>query len=158
MAIAPYFNAEAADLVANVNATLQLSGDQIVDQMLANIRGSVKTSMLMNADLAKRYGLKLKAYESGPGDSSWYFPADKIDLMTAKFAEANRNPRMRAVYLEYYAQWVASGGDTMNQYNDIGGWSRWGLWGALEYVTQDAASAPKYQGLLEFINAHPLIP
>jgi len=158
MAIAPYFNAEAADLVANVNATLQLSGDQIVDQMLANIRGSVKTSMLMNADLAKRYGLKLKAYESGPGDSSWYFPADKIDLMTAKFAEANRNPRMREVYLEYYGQWVASGGDTMNQYNDIGGWSRWGLWGALEYVTQDAASAPKYQGLLEFINAHPLIP
>ena len=25
----------------------------------------------------------------------------------------------------------------MNQYNDIGRWSKWGLWGALEHVTQD---------------------
>lgn len=158
MAIAPYFNAEAAGAVANVDTTLTQTSDEIVDQMLASIRGNVKWSMQANADLARRYSLKLKAYESGPGDSTWYFPADKIDAMTAKFAEANRNPRMRDVYLEYYGQWAASGGDTMNQYNDIGGWSRWGLWGALEYATQDPAAAPKYRGLLDFIAAHPSTP
>ena len=43
----------------------------------------------------------------------------------------------------------------MNQYNDIGGWSKWGLWGSLQSVTQDPATSPKYQGLMGFIASHP---
>jgi len=155
MAIAPYFNAPAAGDPAQVATTLTLSSDQVVDQMLANIRGDVKSWMTANAALAAKYKLKLKAYESGAGDSSSYFPVDKIDAMTALFMAAHNNPRMRAVYAEYYSQWVAAGGDTMNQYSDVGNWSKWGLWGSLQYVTQDPATAPKYQGLLDFIAAHP---
>jgi hypothetical protein len=155
MAIAPYFNAPAAGDPAQVAATLTLSSDQIVDQMLANIRGDIKSSMIANAALAAKYKLKLKAYESGAGDSSSYFPADKIDAMTALFTAAHNNPRMRGVYAEYYSQWVAAGGDTMNQYSDVGNWSKWGLWGSLQYVTQDPATSPKYQGLLDAIAAHP---
>ena len=155
MAIAPYFNAPAAGDPAQVATTLTLSSDLVVDQMLANIRGDIKASMTANAALAAKYKLKLKAYESGAGDSSSYFPADKIDAMTALFMAAHNNPRMRGVYAEYYSQWVAAGGDTMNQYSDVGNWSKWGLWGSLQYVTQDPATAPKYQGLLDFIAAHP---
>ena len=155
MAIAPYFNAVDAGDPARVATTLTLSSDQIVDQMLANIRGDIKSSMTANAALAAKYKLKLKAYESGAGDTSSYFPADKIDAMTALFMAAHNNPRMRGVYAEYYSQWVAAGGDTMNQYSDVGNWSKWGLWGSLQYVTQDPATAPKYQGLLDFIAAHP---
>ena len=140
---------------AQVATTLTLSSDQIVDQMLANIRGDIKSWMTTNAALAKKYNLKLKAYEGGAGDSSSYFPADKVDAMTAVFVAAHNNPRMKDVYTEYYGQWVGVGGDTMNQYNDIGGWSKWGLWGSLQYVTQDPATSPKYQGLLAFIAAHP---
>jgi len=156
MAIAPYFSAAAAADPAQVATTLTLSSDQIVDQMLANIRGDVKSAMANNAALAAKYKLKLEAYESGAGDSSSYFPADKVDAMTALFVSAHNNPRMRAVYGEYYSQWIAAGGDTMNQFNDIGGWSKWGLWGSLQYVTQDPGASPKYQGLLDFIAAHPL--
>ena len=155
MAIAPYFNAPAAGDPAQVATTLTLSSDLVVDQMLANIRGDIKASMTANAALAAKYKLKLKAYESGAGDSSSYFPADKIDAMTALFMAAHNNPRMRGVYAEYYSQWMAAGGDTMNQYSDVGNWSKWGLWGSLQYVTQDPATAPKYQGLLDFIAAHP---
>ena len=155
MAIAPYFNAVEAGDPARVATTLTLTSDQIVDQMLAHIRGDIKSSMTANAALAAKYKLKLKAYESGAGDSSSYFPADKIDAMTALFMAAHNNPRMRSVYTEYYTQWVAAGGDTMNQYSDVGNWSKWGLWGSLQYVTQDPATAPKYQGLLDFIAAHP---
>jgi hypothetical protein len=155
MAVAPYFNAVAAGDPANVATTLTLSSDQIVDQMLAHIRGDIKSAMTNNAALAATYKLKLKAYESGAGDSSSYFPANKQDAMTALFVSAHSNPRMRDVYGEYYGQWVGVGGDMMNQYNDIGGWSKWGLWGSLQYVTQDPATSPKYQGLMDFIAAHP---
>jgi len=158
MAIAPYFNAEQANKLENVDATLQLSSDRIVDQMLESIRGPVKSAIAVNAALAKTYNLKMKAYESGPGDSTYYFPEDKVDAMTVLFASANRNPRMRDVYLELYGLWTANGGDTMNQYNDVGLWSKWGNWGSLEYVTQDPATAPKYRGLLDFIAAHPVAP
>jgi hypothetical protein len=155
MAIAPYFGAAAAGDAAQVATSLTLSSDQVVDQMVASVRGDIKSWMTANAALARKYGLKMKAYESGPGDSTSYFPADKQDAMTALFVAAHNNPRMRDVYTEYYGQWVAAGGDTMNQYSDIGGWSKWGLWGSLQYVTQDPASAPKYQGLMSFIASHP---
>jgi hypothetical protein len=155
MAIAPYFNAAQAGDPAQVATTLTLSSDQVVDQMFANVRGDIKAWMTGNAALARKYNLKLKAYESGAGDSTSYFPADKIDAMTALFVAAHNHPRIKDVYLEYYAQWVAAGGDTMNQYTDVGGWSKWGLWGSLQYVTQDPAASPKYQGLLGFIAAHP---
>ena len=155
LAVAPYVTAGAADDAANVDATLRMTSDQIVDQLFATMRGSMKASMVANASLAAKYKLKMKAYESGPSSVTWYFPADKIDAMTALFTAAHRNPRMRDFYVEYYGQWVASGGDTMNQYNDVGTWSKWGLWGALEHVTQDPATSPKYRGLTDFIASHP---
>ena len=155
MAVAPYFGAPAAADAANVATTVTLSSDRIVDQMLANVRGDIKSWMTSNAALARKYNLKLKAYESGPGDSTWYFPADKQDAMTALFIAANGNARMKDLYGEYYAQWVAAGGDTMNQYADVGAWSKWGAWGSLQWTTQDPATSPKYQGLMSFIAAHP---
>ena len=155
MAVAPYFGAPAAADATNVAATITMSSDQIVDQMLANVRGDIKSWMTSNATLAKKYNLTLKAYESGPGDSTWYFPADKQDAMTALFVAANNNARMKDLYGEYYAQWVAAGGDTMNQYADVGTWSKWGAWGSLQWTTQDPTKSPKYQGLISFIAAHP---
>ena len=158
MAIAPYFGAPSADDPAHVATSLVLTSDQVVDQMLGDIRGNVKTMMMANAALAQKYDLKLKAYESGGGDTSYNFPAANVDAMTALFISAHNNPRIKDAYIEYYGQWVAAGGDTMNQFNDIGGWSKWGLWGSMQYVTQDPATAPKYQGLLSFIAAHPTAP
>jgi hypothetical protein len=155
LAIAPYVTAAAADDAANVDQTLRLTSDQIVDQMFTSLRGTIKSSMLANAALAARYRLKMKGYESGPHSSASYFPADKIDAITALFSAAHRSTRMQELYLEYYAQWIASGGDTMNQYSDVGPWSKWGMWGALEYVTQDPATSAKYRGLNAVIQKHP---
>ncbi len=155
LAIAPYFSAEDAGDVAKAAATLMLSPGQIVDQMLVSIRGEVKDWMGANAALAARHHLKLEAYESGPGNTTFYFPAAQQAPMTALFAAANASPRMKDVYVEFYAQWKALGGAAMLQYNDIGGWGIYGFWSALEYVYQDPAAAPKYQGLLAVIAADP---
>ena len=155
LAIAPYFSAAEADDAAKVATTLKLSPSQIVDQWLVSIRGEMKSWMGANATLAGRYRLKLKAYESGPGDSTSYFPAAQQAPMTALFAAANSSPRMKDVYVEFYRQWKALGGDAMLQYNDIGGWSIYGFWSALQYLYQDPATAPKYQGLLSVIAEDP---
>ena len=156
IAIAPYFNAASADNTANVTATLQLSSSQIIDQMYTSVRGPIKSWMTANAALAAQYKLKLQAYESGPTDTAWAFPSDKQDAMLALFKSANYDARMKDLYLEYYGQWKAAGGDTMNQYVDVNAFTKWGLWGALEWTSQDPTTAPKYQGLLGFIAANPL--
>ena len=156
MAVAPYFVAEAAAEPANVASTLALSSDQVVDQMFLNVRGPIKSQIAANAALASGHGLTMKAYEGGSGNSADYFPADKVQAMTQLFTAANRNPRMRQLYVEYHRLWREGGGDTLNQYTDIATPKPWGMWGALEYVTQDPAGAPKYQGLLDVIAAYPL--
>ncbi len=158
LAVAPYFQADAAGNTANVDSTLRLTSDQVVDQMFASVRGQVKSWMSANGALAAQNRLKLEAYESGPTDTAWAFPADKQDAVLALFKSANYNPRMKDLYVEYYAQWKAAGGDTMNQYVDVNAWSKWGLWGALESTYQDVATSPKYQGLLAVIAADPFAP
>ena len=157
-AIAPYFHAAAANDLAKLAATLTLTPEAVVEQMLANIRGDVKAQVADNAKLAARYKLPLLAYEAGASDSSSAFPAERHDALTALFSAAHRLPRMREVYREYVDTWVAGSGGLLNQYNDIGRWSKWGLWGVLEHVTENPASAPKYQGLLDAIAAHPAQP
>ncbi|MEP7057997.1 MAG: hypothetical protein ABI809_09535 [Caldimonas sp.] len=156
LAIAPYFQAAGAAEPAQIDATLALAPEQLIGQMRANIRDVVRPRIVENARLAQRHGLALDGYEGGAHDSSSYFPAARHDPLTALFAAAHRSPRMREVYREYLETWIAAGGGTLNQYNDIGKWSKWGLWGALEYVTEDPSTAPKYQALLDTIAAHPL--
>lgn len=151
LAIAPYFKAEAAGDPKNLEATLALTTDQLLDQMLLSVRGKVAEAIRANAELARRHGLRLLGYEGGAHDTSGQFPPAQHEAVSTRFAAAHRHPRMREVYDEYVALWVKSGGDMLAHYNDIGPWSKHGLWGALEYVTQDPAEAPKYRALLDAI-------
>ena len=155
LAIAPYFKAEAAGEPKNVEATLAMTSDRLLDEMLANLRGKVASSIRANAALARKHGLRLLGYEGGAHDTSAHFPAAHQEAVAALFAAAHRHPRMRAVYDEYLELWIASGGGMLAHYNDIGRWSKYGQWGALEYVTQDPAEAPKYRALLDVIARHP---
>ena len=155
LAIAPYFQAQDAADPAKVGTTLGLDSTAIHEQMLVSIRGEVRSRIAAHSQLARRYNLRLVGYEGGAHDSSSYFPADKQEAMTALFAAAHRHPRMREVYREYFESWIAAGGGVLMQYCDVGKWSQWGLWSVLESTTQDPATAPKYQALLDVIAAHP---
>ena len=156
--IAPYFHAAEANDPNKVAATLALTPAQVVEQMRANIRGEVQKHVTENAKLAARYKLPLVAYEAGASEGSIGFPGDKQDAIANLFAAAHRLPQMREVYRDYVATWIGAGGSLLNQYYDIGRWTKWGLWGVLEHVTQDPATSPKYQGLLDAIAAHPAKP
>ena len=156
LAIAPYFQAENAGKRNNVEATLALGPDDLIEQMRASIQGPVRKHVAEHAALAARYKLKLQAYEAGSHDTAFWFPTEKHGAAEALFSAAHSSPRMRDVYREYLETWVAAGGDLLNHFNDIGRGGKWGYWGLLERVTQDPATAPKYLGLLDFIAAHPL--
>lgn len=155
LAIAPYFHAGRAADPKHVEQSLAMSNEQLFEQMRGHTAGEVKRAIEANVALARKNRLRLLAYEAGSHDTASQFPADKHDPMTALLKRAHRDPRMRDVYDEYFSLWIANGGDAMLQYQDIGAWSKWGLWGALESVTQDPATAPKYRALLDVIARHP---
>jgi len=65
--------------------------------------------------------------------------------LTTMFTSANRDTRMGALYATYLQGWESRGGGLLMHFNDIGSYSRYGSWGALESVEQ--TSSPKYDAL-----------
>jgi len=154
-AIAPYF--DGREILLNPDKAAQIarmSQDQVLDILQADLRGAIKTNMVASANLARKYGLALKAYEGGQQLTSFQFGNDEPQI-TKLYSDVNRNPRMGDLYTEYLNNWKAAGGGLFNHYSDIGTPIKFGMWGALEYIGQDLKTAPKYQALRRYINANP---
>ncbi len=156
-AIAPYFDGGNLNDPAQVDTTLQMNENQIIDKISNHINNGMKQYVTDNYNQANQHGLRLFAYEGGAGLESSSMPADKEPQVTALFEAVNRNPRMRDVYVNYLNMWQANGGKLLNQFVDVSRSSKYGSWGALEYQDQDPNTAPKYLGLMDFITQKPAI-
>jgi hypothetical protein len=73
--------------------------------------------------------------------------------MTKFYIELNRRPEMYEIYTQMLNDWKESGGPLFNHFVDVATPSKWGSWGALEYVTQNGS--PKYNALIDFIKSNP---
>jgi hypothetical protein len=162
LAIAPYFNCDDTatggfgvlgdpSTAALVDA---MTVDQVVTVELAHINGCANPEMQSTAAVARKYGLKVVAYEGGQSLVG-YNGAENDSLMTALFKGANRSTRANSLYAQYLANWVAAGGDIFVQYSDVSSYTKYGNWGSMEYQDQDPATAPKYQALMTFAAQHP---
>ena len=103
-----------------------------------------------NRTAADSYGVELLAYEGGQ-HLAGFGGVENNTAITTLFTEANRDPRMGDLYRQYFPGWSQRGGGLFMHYFDIGASSKWGSWGALEYVGQ--SSSAKYQALLDYLNA-----
>lgn len=101
---------------------------------------------------AQARGLRLLAYEGGQ-HLVGYYGAENNDALTALLTGANRDPRMGGMYASYLADWRDHGGELFMHFSASGTYSKWGSWGAAEYI--DGTPAPKHQALLDFIAANP---
>ncbi len=162
LAIAPYFNCDDTatggfGILGDPSTAAQVDAmtvDQVVNVELAHINGCANQEMQSTAAVARKYGLKLVAYEGGQSLVG-YNGAENDSLMTSLFKGANRSTRMTALYTQYLANWVAAGGDMFVQYSDVTSFTKYGSWGSMEYQDQDPATAPKYQSLMTFAAQHP---
>ncbi|NJR40505.1 MAG: hypothetical protein HC781_18810 [Leptolyngbyaceae cyanobacterium CSU_1_4] len=62
----------------------------------------------------------------------------------------NRRPEMTDLYTQLLEAWKQAGGTVFMNFSDIARPSKWGSWGALEFVGQ--ARSPKYNALINFID------
>lgn len=98
--------------------------------------------------VAQQKGLALVAYEGGQSIAG-SGGVENDDEMTKFFTELNRRPEMHQIYTQMLNDWKDSGGTLFNHFVDVGMPSKWGFWGALEYVSQNGS--PKYNALIDFI-------
>jgi hypothetical protein len=119
---------------------------------LAGVKNSladIYNSFIYHADVAKKRNLNLVAYEGGQHINGAR-GVENNEKLTKFFIELNRHPEMYNMYTQLLNDWKKAGGTLFMHFLDIGLPSKWGSWGALEYVEQNGS--PKYNALMEFIS------
>jgi hypothetical protein len=108
------------------------------------------------------YSLPLIAYEGGQtfqGFPNGVTSTGANAPITNSFIAANRDARMGTAYTTYLQQWKVNGGGLFMLWNDIGAYSQYGEWGALESIMQTtsplSSAPPKWQAIQNFIANNP---
>ena len=119
--------------------------------------GFIAQGAVWESDFIKNlapYKLPLLAYEGGQN-----FGNGSTDALNTLYMTANRDPRMAQAYKRYFQQWKNAGGRLFMYYDDIGGESKYGSWGALESIMQTttplSSAPPKWQAIQNFISENP---
>ena len=142
LAIAPYFGNRLGD-PKTADATVKLTPEQVLEECRKDVVANAQP-IRAYAELAKKYHLKLLAYEGGQ-HLAGYAGAENNDALTKLFHAANRHPGMEAVYAQDLKQWFDLGGDTFAVFSSVGRYSKWGSWGLLE--RWDQADGPKLRAV-----------
>lgn len=100
-----------------------------------------------NLAVANSFNVSLVAYEGGQ-HLVGVGGGTNNDTLTDLFTSANRNARMKTLYQSYLNGWAGHGGGLFMHFTDIGSYSRYGSWGALEEIGQ--TSSPKYDALYAY--------
>ncbi len=149
IAIGPYFGTDLAADAAGVARLRKLKLDELMRELESDALPKAKAQMLAHAAVARKYGVPLIAYEGG--QHLWNMSGQAAPELDALFNAANRDPRMGSLYSRYLNDWTEAGGGLFMHLLDCGNFEGAGNWGALEYLTQPRAAAPKFDALRRFM-------
>jgi hypothetical protein len=149
VAIAPYFG-----VVPTPDQVLKYTA-MTLDDFFAYVRtwvlpDSAKYASEYRLKVANTYGVHLIAYEGGQ-HMVGRLGAEGDATLNALFDALNRDPRMKQMYLDYLANWKQAGGELFVHFSDVSRYTKWGRWGALEYVGQPRVASPKFDAIQTFI-------
>ena len=82
--------------------------------------------------------------------------ADNTYALTLLFNNFNRDPRIGPLYAGYFSSLKATGGELFVHFTDVSRYTKFGSWGALEYIAQPRVEAPKFDALQTYIETQPL--
>jgi hypothetical protein len=154
LAIAPYFafmppatSEDPKTLTADVVS--QWTVDQVMDHVEQVSLPAAKGYMATASGVAKKYGIKLLAYEGGQ-HLVGVLGGENNDKLTALFGSANKSARMGKAYEDYLTAWQQAGGDLFCNFSSLGPSSKWGSWGLLDYYDSDETQSPKFMAVMHW--------
>ena len=149
LAIAPYFGEviRTSEMAAQY---LAMTPQQMIDATRADLQDKIG-DMVDHKAVADEFGVRLFGYEGGihiRGANGQENNQALTDALTA----LNGHPEMRDLYIEFLTGWENAGGEEMVLYNSMSDHNKFGSWGLLEFETQPLGDAPKYLGVIEYLN------
>lgn len=154
LAIAPYLamNIPRQGREPTAEQVARWSVEQVLDYVENTALPKSIAAIQATKQTADHYGLKLVAYEGGQHLVGVGGAQDNEEL-TRLFHAANAHPRMGRIYDAYLRAWTEAGGDLFCYFSSVGGWSKWGSWGALQYADDDPARSPKFMAIMRWAAA-----
>jgi hypothetical protein len=156
-ATAPYFGFVGGEEFAQRARPWVENADGGLDQFFRELGSDVLAEtfeyMENNKNLADTYGLPLIAYEGGQ-HFLWedHQMVEKEPKLAELFWRANRDPRMKQLYLDYMQAWKERGGGLfVHCCAVIQPSSQYGSWGYKEFQVQARTDAPKFDAILTVI-------
>ncbi|MCK5727220.1 MAG: CBM9 family sugar-binding protein [Thiotrichaceae bacterium] len=151
LAIAPYFHIDQNQVrqIRSVHKVFQLLNDKknrySIDSTIAHIQEQ--------ADIAKKYGVQLVAYEGGQHlvQSKTHSIKEGANPYLIK---ANKHPMMARAYLRLLAGWKRAGGTLFVAFSAPRTYTWHGSWGVKEHIAEPNYLAPKYRALISFKNGN----
>jgi len=105
------------------------------------------------ASVANKHGVELVAYEGGQHLVGVGAPMED-PVLNNIFDAVNRDPRMGNAYTDLLNYWRSKGGGMFVHFNNAMKFTKYGRWGAMEYLGQPRSQTPKYDALQNFIEAN----
>jgi hypothetical protein len=153
LAIAPYFGGYLGDTEQEARVQ-EMTADDVIAELRERQFPEVKQWLTQQKEVADEFGVDLIAYEGGQhlvGVGNVVNNERISNLFTA----VNRHPAMKDIYLQYLDLWKRAGGGMFVNFANTATVSKWGNWGAREYLSQPLEQAPKADALQTFIQTHP---
>lgn len=149
LSIGPYFGGELGLDAKEIARVKKMNLDELMHELETVSVPHAKAQILAHAAVARKYGLPMIAYEGGMHLAN--YSGNEEPEVEALFNAANRDPRMGALYTRHLNNWMEAGGGLFMHELDCARCDSGGCWGALEYLGQPRAKAPKYDVLMRFI-------
>jgi len=151
--ITPYFSVmrDPAGAAKYTSMTLTAFFEHVRMQVLP----SAVADVAKYRTAANLYGVRLISYEGGQ-HMVGILGAQNDTALSALFDAFNRDPRIKDLYSLYLTGWKQAGGELFAHFTDVSTFSKWGRWGALEYLSQPMEAAPKFDALQGFIKQNPV--
>lgn len=149
LAIAPYLGATLAGELADKGQAGSVTVPALLDKLDSLVKSEVAEPTRHNYTIAQKHGLRLVAYEGGQHLVA-YGSASNDGAFVAKLIAANRNPRMRSIYMRMLDAWYENSGQGLLMlFNFAETPNKYGAWGLLEGQEQPMTRAPKYQAFFD---------
>jgi hypothetical protein len=148
LAIAPYFTMTLKKMRQAENTT-DLFATLTSQYNKKGVAGSIQ-QMRVQQKVADAFGVDLVAYEGGQHLVDW--DTRRVEQAPNPLLyEANRDPRMGELYLEYLQAWDKAGGKVFMLFSAPRIYSWYGSWGLKEHIAQPRNKAPKFDAALTYL-------
>ena len=158
LSMAPYFGGGVGDAIGDAGLAETITVEGVLDSTEATLT-AVKSWIDDYKLLADTNGLALGTYEGGQHLNGFYHQNNEV--LVDKLIAANRHPRMKGLYRQYYDLWYDEANDPLSEerlfvhFDFVQIYSSFGTFGLLEHMHQDTATAYKWQAMYDYVFTYP---